>query len=800
MSKMKRLVFVCLLALGLSAVTVSAYAASVPPVKNLRLVSGSASQVKIAWGAPSYSNVDGATIDKYIIKRNGNVIKTLEGLNGLVETSYVDSDPSTKDATYSVIAVDSNNRRSPPKTLDVPAPEGAAPPPKEGKDPHDGIQSSSLCESIISPDVRGGNRPTALEKYGCGKGLSTVHYKGCGKVPIAGVTKCPQNDFFQSVLIQLPVNLGQTFFLLISALSVWVMLPGTYTGIAKLFGSILQAFNGNEVFPALISLALSGAVLFLAYRFLRDQIRRGYETVVTIAAVLAILTLLMANPFRTMRKAVDWPLNVFANITNELTDLISATDVSGEFNLTVKPTYSGNITYTAIRKAENIDFLMYQYLPQCAMNFKSFNWVMTHRLPDSNVTYCERFVQVQASGNEDDINEFEDALEKNNKDIYEFYQGEDQGTRMGFSILKSVTLTLHNMMKFTMKMSIYLGILLILLEILMSSIWLIYSMFGSDSSRETARRRVRSILHWFRIPAILLIVALIQNTVEAYIISGSMHSGFAWLTFKELIWDVFMLVVMGIVCFKLHNAHKEAMGNLQAYRENNRGLQTAAVVAGAAATGVGLAGAGAIAGAKGIKSLGQKLMSGGGNEESQDQRGQDTPFDFNFRNKEQPALPPGGSTGNGSAGASGSNPGTPPAGGSGPSSPRSGGSGTISQLPSGEQQSTNGAANILSKEIPAKTGNPRSVEPHYDFVSEAEEIHERPQIEQEAQSAPKDTHQFTTGSQDDNQSRQESETKTDESDKSSPYDGPVYDAEFIEDDETPEQKFGDFRTPGDSRF
>jgi hypothetical protein len=545
----------------------------VDPVSNLHLVNGSASQVKIAWDAPKHGSTPNATIDQYIIKRDGHKINTLQGFNGLVDTSYIDGNPSQKKAVYAVIAVDSNGRRSPPTTLSIPAPQGAnqSPQPGGGDAQPDIIQSSSLCDSIIPQNIRGHNQPTALEKYGCGAGMSAVNEKDAGK--ILGVVEKPRpfHDFFQNVFIQIPVSLGHTFFLLISALYIWVMNAGTYLSVGKLFANILQAFNGNPNMGSLIAIAVAIGVMVLGLNILKDEIRKGFSSFIRIAFVLAFLTVILSGPQTWMRFAVEKPLGVYSSETSQLTSMSAGTDVSRDFNLTVHPTYGGNKTYNAIRKAENADWLMWQYLPQCAINFRNFQWVINHNVPGTHTSFCERFVQVWSSGSDDDKDKFKEALKKSNKNVYDFFQGNDQMTRILYSVVSKLVLLMHNVMKTIMKLSILPGIFLLLGELLFMVIWLIASLTATDEAKYAAERRIRTMFHWLKIPAVLTLFSLVYLVVEANIISGSTRSGFLWVNGQALLLECAVAYGTYKYLKAAHRRHREAMERLGVHREQSNG-------------------------------------------------------------------------------------------------------------------------------------------------------------------------------------------------------------------------------------
>lgn len=574
------------------AASTAVAARRVDPVGNLHLVSGSASQVKIAWDAPRHASTPSATIDEYIIKRDGHKINTLQGFNGLVDTSYVDGNPSQQKAVYAVIAVDSHGRRSPPATLNVPAPQGANPNPQSGgadNSQTDTIQSSSLCDSIIPPNIRGHNQPTALEAYGCGAGMSAINDSDPGK--ILGVVSKPRplhdaTEWF----IQTLVSLGHTFFLLVSALYIWVMSASTYLGVGHLFASILQAFSGNPAKSDLITIAIAIGVVVLGLHMLRDEIRKGMTSAVRIAFVLAFLTIFLSGPQTWMKFAVEKPLGVYSSITSQLTSMSAGSDASRGFNLTVHPTFGGNKTYSAVRRAENADWLMWQYLPQCAINFRDFRWVINHDVPGTHTSFCERFVQVWNSGSDDDKDKFKSALKDSNKNVYDFFEGKDQMTRLQYTVVSKAVLTMHNVMKAIMKLSVLAGIFLLLAELLFMVVWLIASLTATDGAKYGAERRIRTMFHWLKIPAVLTVIALVYLVVEAYIISGSTKSGFLWVNGQALILECIVAYATWKYFKNAQRKHHEAMERLGAYREqSSHFLRRAAMVA---AGGLG-AGAGA---------------------------------------------------------------------------------------------------------------------------------------------------------------------------------------------------------------
>jgi hypothetical protein len=170
----------------LAAVPSSA-ASKVPPVSNLTLVTNEADRVKLDWDAPSTAGLGDATIDQYIIKRNGHTISTLVGFNGLVDTAYVDGGRSQDDATYSVTAVDSKGRRSKPAEIVVPAAaapvQDQTPGPTNDTGPPDVIQSSGFCDAIIPPNIMGGHAgpcvlPANPRLGGLGNAGWNIHGRG----------------------------------------------------------------------------------------------------------------------------------------------------------------------------------------------------------------------------------------------------------------------------------------------------------------------------------------------------------------------------------------------------------------------------------------------------------------------------------------------------------------------------------------------------------------------------------------------------------------------------------------------
>jgi hypothetical protein len=580
-----------------SAAAVALAARQVDPVRNLRLVSGDVNKVKIAWDEPKHGSTPDATIDEYIIKRNGRRIADLQGFHGLVDTSYIDGSPSSKDADYSVVAVDSNGKRSPPESVHVKAPDGASStPPPAGKDPEDGIQSSDLCSSIIPPDIRGHNQPTAMEKYGCGKGMNSVNDNGPKKVLGIGVSN-PIHKLIQSFFIQLPTTLGQTFWLLISGLAIWVQQAGTYLGIANLFAGILQTFNGDPSWPALLSIGISVGVIVLAVRLIKEQHRQGYISVGIIVAALAILTLLLSSPYRWMKYAVEKPLSINAEISNSLTDMTSGADLGQQFNLTVHPTYSGKKSNAAIRKQENTDWLMFQYLPQCAVNFNDYRWALTHRYPDSRTTYCEKFLQTWGAGSDKDKDRFKDKLNNANKDVGKFFGGDDQMLRVVYTLIAKACLFFHHILKVVTRLAMYLCGLLLLFEVFAAAIWLIYAMFGTDSSRWVVERRIVSAAHYIKVPLFMTAWGLVELTGAANIASEVFDSGFLAISAALLLWEVLALFVAYSLLKKMHRERKEAMEARGAYREHSSHMGRKALEYGMVAA-TGAAGASKFAAAR----------------------------------------------------------------------------------------------------------------------------------------------------------------------------------------------------------
>jgi hypothetical protein len=632
-------------------VAVAAAAVKVAPITHLHMVNGDANSVKLSWDAPSHGSTPSATIDEYIIRRNGHQIEHLQGFNNLVDTSYIDGSPSSKDSVYTVIAVDSNGRRSPPARVSVKAPQGAAQNTEDpsNADPEDGIQSTDVCDSIIPPDIRGHNNPTGLEKYGCGEGMNAIPDDSAPKTgPLhpGGTVKRPFHDLFQNLFIQLPVTVGQYCFLGISAFSAMVMQTKTYTGVSHLFGEILQAFHGNPNYPGLVSLAIALALAFLTLNVVKGEFRKGFISVGWIVAALVILTVFLANPYRSMNAAVDKPLGVFSGITNQVSDMTAGTGVANHFNLTVNPTYGGNKTYASIRKAEYIDWLMFQYLPHCAAVFRDYTWATTHYYPKTHTTFCEKFLQVWGTDNDDDKDDYKSALEDANKEVYNSFKGEDQSTRVVDTGIASVTLTVHNLMKLARNMAIFACMILLLGEMLFSVLWLIYAATGSDGAKLTAERRIRTILHWLKVPVMMLLLMLVQEAVEANIISHLAASlGFFFMSLVELFWDLIIMGVAISLLRKEHREHKQAMERLGAYRNDSMGL------GGKAARLAGTALGGAVAGVA-AEHMADKRKNG---KERAEDAPADSTFDFNGFSETPPLLeagPSGDNRGNSSRGPS----------------------------------------------------------------------------------------------------------------------------------------------------
>jgi hypothetical protein len=575
------LTFVALLAFAAVA-----SARQVAPVTNLHTASGDATQVKIAWDKPAFASKTSATIDEYLVRRDGHQIADLQGFNGLVDTSYIDGAPSSNKAVYSVVAVDSVGQRSPPTTVNVPAPQAAQPPPPGDKTVNDGIQSSDLCSSIVPPDIRGNNFPTGLEKYGCGKGMNSVNDSGPGSILGIVSTPRPVHDIIQNFFIQFPITVGQTAFLANSAFSAMVMQAGTYMGIGHLFSGILQAFHGNPNYSGLVHLAFALSILFLTLTVIKGDRRKGYISFSVIAVALAVLTVLFANPFRTMNFAVNKPLGIFNGINSTMADMTAGTGVDNQLNLTVHPTYAGNKNNAAIRRAENVDWLMFQYVQECAINFRDYNWAMYTPYPGSRTSFCEKFVQVWGSGSNDDKNAFKDKLKAANKSVADFFGGKDQMARLLYTDVSKTVLMVHVLMKFFRNIAVFACMGLLLVELLLSGVWLIYALTGSDKSQVTAERRIYTAIHWFKLPLVILLLMLVQQVVEANIISKTTGSGFIWLNVFLLIWDLVMMYATYKALKSLSHEHKEAMERLGHYRSESRGLLgRAAGLAGTAIAG-----------------------------------------------------------------------------------------------------------------------------------------------------------------------------------------------------------------------
>jgi hypothetical protein len=592
-------------ALSLPAPVAFAAPHKVGPVTNLHLVDASnADEVKLTWNKPAHASTASATIDDYIIKRDGHRLTTLVGFNGLVDTSYIDGNPSSKDATYAVIAVDSNGRRSPPAELIVPAPQQTAPAPdSNNSNPKDGIQASGFCDSIIPPDIRGHNQPTALEKYGCGKGMNSVNDKGPGRV--LGISKDPIHSAIQA-FIQFLVSAGQMFFLLFSAMAIWVQQVGTYLGVGNLFAGILQTLNGDPNWAAMMSLSIAVGLVVMGLRIARGQHSEGYVHAGIVSVALAVLALLMSSPFTWMHKSVEWPLDAYTSLNNWSIGLVAGTDVDNQYNLTVHPTYSGNAANTALRKSENNDFLMFQYLPQCAINFDDYKWVINHYYPETRPTWCEKFVQVWGGDNDDDQDAFKDKLKDDNSQVEGFFEGKDQTKRLMYTLMSKFVLFVQNTLKFTKNMSVFACEMLLVAEIFMAAVWLLYALFGTEQSRLTAEQRIASMFRYLKIPAVMLLIYLVNEAILAKVMNAHSSHGFVWVIFWAFIIDAVVAFLMLRQLWKMRHVHKAVREHLGNYR------RSAVTAAAATATGVGAGVAATGYAARKSKQFGRWLVQGDG--------------------------------------------------------------------------------------------------------------------------------------------------------------------------------------------
>jgi uncharacterized membrane protein YgcG len=611
-----------------TAVALAAY--KVAPVTNLHLVNGSASVVKITWNAPEHASTSSATIDQYIIKRDGHHLLPLQGFNGMVDTSYVDENPSQRKAKYTVIAVDSDGKRSPPTTLKVPAPEVASadPQPSEEDDNTSGdIQGSSMCDTVIPANIRGLNSPTALEKYGCGAGMSWVNDDSKPKAGVLhpeGAVTGPIHWVFQTLFIQIWVSIGHACWLLVSALYIWVMSASTYLGIANLFGGQLQTFHGNPNFSDLLLVALAFGLFNMARHIFKNDTRSGRVSIIRTMLALTLVTVFLGGAQIWMRSAVEKPLAVYSAVTSQLTSASAGTDVSRDFNLTVHPTYGGDKTKNAIREAENADWLMWQYLPQCAINFGDFQWVTNHYYPDTHTTWCEKFVQIWGSGSDDDKDKFKNELKDANEEVYTYFKGENQMGRVLDTDISKFVLAWHNVMKGIMKLSVFVGIFLLLAELLLLIVVLISNITGSDEARYAAERRIRSGAHWLKIAFVMTVFALGYLMVEAYIISGSTDSGFLWVNGKAFLLECVVAYGTWRYFKKAQREHHEAMERAGAYRESSGWLRQAAGRA------IGYAAAGMTAG------MSSEYMR----ERAEKKRGESASSTDNAHSHSEPEQPP----------------------------------------------------------------------------------------------------------------------------------------------------------------
>jgi hypothetical protein len=626
-------------ALALSAPVALAAHHRVAPVTNLRVADASnTDQVKLVWDKPAYASTTSATIDSYIIKRGGHRLTTLVGFNGLLDTTYIDGSPSTRDATYAVIAVDSRGKRSPPTELDVPAPQQPAPaPPAANSDPRDGIQASGFCESIIPPDIRGHNQPTALEKYGCGKGMDTVNDKGPGHV--LGISKDPIHSATQS-LIQVLVSLGQMFSLLFSAMSIWVMQQTTYLGIGNLFAGILQTLNGDPNWAAMLSLSIAAALVVLGLRIARGQRSEGYVQAGIVCLALAVLSLLMSSPSTWMHKTVEWPLQGYSALNNWSVDLIAGTDVGNQYNLTVHPTYSGDKAYSALRKSENNDFLMFQYLPHCAINFDDYKWVINHYYPGTRTTWCEKFVQLWGGDNSDEQDAFKDKLKDSNQKVEDFFEGKDQLKRLMYAGMAKFVLFMQNMLKFTKNMSIFACMMLLVAEVFMMAVWALYAITGTDQSRAAAEQRIASMFRYLKIPAVMMLIYLANEAILAKVMNAHSGQGFLGMIFVAFLLDVIVAILMVRQLWRMRHIHKAVRAHLSNYR------QSATTAAAAAATGVGAGAAATVYAARKTKQFGGWLKNGGADTAGDEARSSHASGPSEESQRRRPSHSTSSSTGN----------------------------------------------------------------------------------------------------------------------------------------------------------
>jgi hypothetical protein len=597
------------------AVPVASAARVVPPVGNLHLVSGDANQVKIAWDAPSTSDLGNATIDAYVIRRNGHRLDTLQGFSGIVDTSYTDGSPSLRKATYTVTAVDSEGRRSPPTSLSVPAPQGVLPSPKLPDGEKDGIQSSDFCKAIIPPDIRGSNQPTALEKYGCGKGMNAMNESDPSKINVLFVhTSVPRpiHDGIQAIM-QFLESAGQEFFLLLSAMTIWVMQESTYLGIANLFAGIIQAFHGDPSFDLIFSLTLMVGLAVLARRLWREEHREGYTSIGVIVAAMTAITLLASSPYHWMRNIVTWPLQGYTAINNSLGGFTAGRDVTREYNLTVRPTFSGDKTNAATRKQQELDYLMFQYIPHCAANFQDYQWSMTTYVPGERITFCERFVQIWDRNNDHLQEGFKKDVEKANNGNADFFQGKDQMTQAFYIGLAKVALGFHGLMEFFRNLSVFGSEIILLGIYLLGLLIMMYVVTGTEGSRWTLQQWWLTMIQALKVPASMLGFCLIQLALESHILTPQDTMGFLFAEFLVIALDLVLLIAMVVVLRTIHHSYKDKMEARKSFRDllaGNRGMGMGKLAT-AAALGTGgasLAMAGAGAAARGANNFRKWLL------------------------------------------------------------------------------------------------------------------------------------------------------------------------------------------------
>jgi uncharacterized membrane protein YgcG len=280
-----------------------------------------------------------------------------------------------------------------------------------------------------------------------------------------------------------------------------------------------------------------------------------------------------------------------SEVSSLVVNLAHNNGLSHQFNMAAQPTFNGDKTANAIRQQENLDFLEFQYLPQCAINFGDYRWAMTHYYPGTRTSFCERFVQVWSNGTDDDKKTFDDALKTANKKVDDFFNENDQMQRIILAtVSKWFVLTFHNFFKIITKLSIFVCGMLLLAEVFTAAVWLLNSMLGTDAARQSTERRIITMLHYLKVPLVMSSIGVIEQAAVSRIISAEFDNGFLAISAILVLVESVAVFLAFKFLLKMRHDHKRALEARDHYRMQTAGIASRGVQAGLAMFG-GAAGA-----------------------------------------------------------------------------------------------------------------------------------------------------------------------------------------------------------------